>query len=143
MIGLNSILVPVPDHLGSDLDRLFRLIAMVQNPNEAAAMFASLKDAAEKAERLIAEAKSIQAQIAKESAEHDAALKSKSEGHRRRLTDESNRFNAANAEITRNLDERTTALAALERKAETDAAKAATLKAELQRRLDLIKSAAA
>jgi hypothetical protein len=139
--GNNMLSVPIP--AASDFGPALAIMAMVADPEASKARLDQLAAASAECRSAIEQAAQAQKDLAAAKQAHDKTLADDAAAASAKLAQAQTAFDVACAARKRALDERESAIAERERQSKADADAAATLKADLDRRLASIRAAAA
>ena len=142
--GLNAAAVQsLPDFSADDVNRLLNLVRLFANPEASIAALQALAAATTEAQARIEEAAKREANIATAAREHKARLNRERDQHDRELAEAQARHQRTCSEQMDEINAQRRNAEQLMAKARADADAAALLKADLQRRVEAIKTATA
>lgn len=141
MITMNSTTPPLPTP--RDLEAVLSLVTLLSDPKATATRIAEFSSAAADAGKVIEQAEKDRASITALRAQTEKDLAVKQAAHSAKLVQEREAHDEACRRRTEQLDAREKGIKELQAKAETDAAEAARIKADLQRRIRIISGEAA
>jgi hypothetical protein len=141
MITMNSPTIPAEADVPATLQTLSDMLGLLTNPEASKARVAELQAATASLQQTIADEKKQMAALLVSEAEHNAALAQKSADASDKLAAAKSAFDTECRRKTSELADREAVLIDLQRQTKIDADAAATARADLDRRLKLIKAA--
>jgi hypothetical protein len=140
-----SLLTPIstPPEVKTESDAFFHLLALCTNPDETKKRVAALYEAAVKATEAKAEAEDAQKRLSTEKASHDALIAKERQEHDAKLAAERKAWTVECQKGMAEVELRDAESRRLNDRARADSTAAAELKADLTRRLETIRQAAA
>ncbi len=137
MIQLNPT-TPVPEK--RDIDTLLQLIQLLHDPAATRQVLADLAAKKETAEKMLAEGAAWQKQIAADRDRAEREIAEAREKHSTQMREDRQKLADDRAEHVAEVKKQEKRLAELNAKASVDASKAADLRADLERRINLVRA---